>query len=109
MQKRGRQLKKIDGRRKREADEKGKAVRKAKRQHTSAGQEVQASLLAEPDWRAALLKLTVPKLTALGISLGMTQVPKTPKAAVLGAVEPIVQEWMDLRPATRAETADASE
>ena len=95
--------------RKRKQEEKEKEVRKARRQNMSEGQGVQATLLSAECWLSAFEKLTIPALTALGTSLGIEKVPKTPKSAVADAVKPVVQEWMDSRRATRAETAGASE
>ena len=109
LEKRDRQLKKVATKRKRKQEEKEKEVRKARRQNMSEGQGVQATLLSAECWVSAFEKLTIPALTALGTSLGIEKVPKTPKSAVADAVKPAVQEWMDSRRATRAGTAGASE
>ena len=102
MRKRARQLQKVAEQKKVRQEQKGKDARKAKRQKMSLGQSVQATLAAAADWEDAFGKLTVAKLTSLGTALGMESVPKGKKAEVAAAVEPIVREWVDARPATRA-------
>eukprot|EP00937_MAST-01D_sp_MAST-1D-sp2_P003308 g3308.t1 len=106
MEKRARQLEAAANKRKRKEEEKEKAARKAKRQNTTEGQRVQAELLAAEAWVPAFNLLTISAMTALGMSLGMKKVPKSPKSAVADAVKPIVQEWMDARPPTRAGTVN---
>ena len=63
--------------------QKEKAARKAKRQNTTEGQRVQAELLAAEAWVPAFNLLTISAMTALGMSLGMKKVPKSPPSSRL--------------------------
>lgn len=109
LRKRKRQLDAEDARRKEKAEKGAKAARNVKRQRASEGQRILAELGRADDWLAKFKKLTVKKVRAVGVSLCMEKVPTQPKADVLAAVQPVLQEWMDARPATRADGADAGE